>query len=70
MNKGIIKTAALTMLLLASLNSHSFGQGELEQKSKLAAASDVIGTWEMTYQAVRPSVKNTCLYYRSESNNE
>lgn len=65
MNNKIGRVFLLTLSLLVFLCSFGGGQVELElrQKSKLAAVSDVLGTWEMAYQVVRPSVKNDSLFF-------
>lgn len=36
---------------------------ELTQKSRLASANDMVGTWEMTWQTVRPSIKTDSLFF-------
>lgn len=63
MEKEIIVTLLLTAALVISLCSFGLCEVELEQKSKLATVSDVIGTWEMTYQVVGPSVKSDSMFF-------
>ena len=65
MGKKINKIFLLAALLSVGIYSFAWGQGETElgSKSRLAAAGDVIGAWEMTYQVVRASIKSDSLFF-------
>jgi len=63
--KGMMKTILLFAALTVSLCGVGWGQveNELAQKSKPATADNVVGTWKMAYQVVRPSVKTDSLFF-------
>lgn len=65
MEKKIMKTVLLFVALAMSLYNFAWCQAEneLEQKAKAATASDVVGTWKMTYQVVGPPIKSDDLFF-------
>lgn len=65
MKNLLSKVVLFVVFVLACFQGAVYGQTEVElqQKSVLAKASDVIGVWEMYYQVVRPSVKNESLFF-------
>ncbi len=52
--KFLLVFLVLFTLVIVSFNANS--QHEIEYKTKKANKNDILGTWEMTYQTVRPGI--------------
>lgn len=61
MQRAVILVVTLVGVLLFSIPSYA--QHELGYKSRKANKADVIGSWEMTHQLVRPGMNTNSLFF-------